>query len=158
MMMETTGIGVVGCGNVSHMYLPVLARMPGVDVVAVADVDAARAQAMRQEYDLPKAVDLDGLLADPAVDVVLNLTPIVAHVEVSRAALAAGKHVYSEKPLATSLAEAVDLVEDARRRGLALACAPDTLLGSGFQVGRDALATVRSDVRWRRRGRCSAAR
>ena len=138
--MERTPIGIMGCGNVSHMYVPVLARIPDVEIVAVADVDAGRAQALVEKYDLPKALRPDELLADPTVEIILNLTPIAMHVEVSKAALAAGKHVYSEKPLATSVEAAVDLVEDASRRGLALACAPDTMLGSGFEVGRQALA------------------
>lgn len=140
-MTDTTGIGVAGCGNVSHMYLPVLARIPDVDVVAVADVDTERAQAVVDKYDLGRAVTPDELLADPAVEIVLNLTPIKFHVEVSKAALAAGKHVYSEKSLATTLAEALDLTADARDRGLALGCAPDTLLGTGFSVGAEALAS-----------------
>lgn len=139
--MESTGIGVVGCGNVSRMYLPILARIPDVDVVAVADVDAARAQQAVEEYDLPRAVSMEELIADPAVDVVLNLTPIVAHTEVSKAALTAGKHVYSEKPLATSVQAARELVDEARHRGLAFGCAPDTLLGSGFEAARQVVAS-----------------
>ncbi|MEQ7127270.1 Gfo/Idh/MocA family oxidoreductase [Actinopolymorpha sp. B11F2] len=139
--MESTGIGIVGCGNVSRMYLPILARIPDVDVVAVADVDAARAQQTVEEFDLPRAMSAEELIADPAVDVVLNLTPIVVHTDVSKAALTAGKHVYSEKPLATSVVAARELVDEARRRGLAFGCAPDTLLGSGFEAAREVVAS-----------------
>jgi predicted dehydrogenase len=139
--MESTGIGIVGCGNVSRMYLPILSRIPDVDVVAVADVDAARAQQTVAEFDLTRALSPEELIADPAVDVVLNLTPIAVHTDVSKAALTAGKHVYSEKPLATSVKAAVDLVEEARQRGLAFGCAPDTLLGSGFEAARQVVAS-----------------
>jgi predicted dehydrogenase len=139
--MESTGIGVVGCGNVSRMYLPILARIPDLDVVAVADVDADRAEQTKNEFDIPRASSPDELIADPAVDIVVNLTPIAVHTKVSKAALTAGKHVYSEKSLATSTAEAAELVEEARRRDLALGCAPDTLMGSGFEVAREAVAS-----------------
>jgi predicted dehydrogenase len=134
-----TGIGVLGCGNVSRMYLPVLTDMTELEVVAVADIDAERARETAKTYGVAKALTPDELLADADVEVVLNLTSIVAHVETTKAALAAGKHVYSEKPLATSVEDAKALVEEAARRGLALGCAPDTMLGSGFQVARDAL-------------------
>jgi predicted dehydrogenase len=135
-----SGIGIVGCGSVSRVYIPVLTRIPDVEIVRVADLDPGRAQAIVQEYELPTAVDPMQLLDDPVVDIVLNLTPIPVHVEVSKAALAAGKHLYSEKPLADDLTSAIAMVGEARQRGLALACAPDTLLGSGFQAARKALA------------------
>lgn len=137
--MQPTGVGVLGCGNVSRMYLPVLTEMTELEVVAVADIDAERAQETAKTYGVPKALTPDELLADADVDLVLNLTSIAAHVETSKAALTAGKHVYSEKPLATSSEDARLLVDEATRRGLRLGCAPDTLLGSGFQVARDAL-------------------
>lgn len=141
--MPPTGIGVLGCGNVSRMYLPVLTAMAEsaqLDLVAVADVDTPRARDTAAEYGVAKATTPDELLADDAVDLVVNLTPIAAHVEVSKAALTSGKHVYSEKPLATRTGDAEALVRSARERGLALACAPDTLLGTGFQAAAAALA------------------
>jgi predicted dehydrogenase len=138
--MTPARIGVIGCGKVSQMYLPVLTGMSSLDVVAVADLDPSSAQAAGEQYAISNIVSPEKLLADPAIEVVLNLTPISAHVAVTRAALAAGKHVYSEKPLATSLQEARELVDEAERRGLALACAPDTLLGTGFQSAWQALA------------------
>jgi predicted dehydrogenase len=137
--MQPLGIGVLGCGNVSRMYLPVLKDMTELEVVAVADVDTERARETAETYGIPKALTPDELLANADVELVLNLTSIAAHVETSKAALAAGKHVYSEKPLAPSLEDAKALVEEAGRRGLALGCAPDTLLGSGFQAGLSAL-------------------
>lgn len=125
------------------MYLPILVRTPMVEVVAVADVDAGAARAMAEAHHVDRAVRPDELLADPSVEIVVNLTPIVAHVATTQAALAAGKHVYSEKPLATSVEEARALVDEAERRGLMLGCAPDTLLGSGFQTAWAALTDGR---------------
>jgi predicted dehydrogenase len=138
--MATARVGILGCGKVSAMYLPILRRSPVLDVAAVADVDAGIAQAVADAHGVPRAVSPESLLADDSIEIVVNLTPIFAHVEMTQAALAAGKHVYSEKSLATSTSEATDLVADADRRGLALACAPDTLLGSGFQAAAAALA------------------
>jgi predicted dehydrogenase len=79
---------------------------------------------------------VDELTGDPSIDIVLNLTPPAAHVDVIRACLAAGKHVYTEKPLATEAADAAELVAEAHRLGLRIGCAPDTFLGSAYQAGR----------------------
>jgi predicted dehydrogenase len=125
------------------MYLPNLVTTAAVEIAAVADVDAATAQAVAQQYQISRAISPDELLADPSIHIVVNLTPISVHVGLTRAALAAGKHVYSEKSLATTVDEARELVADADRRGLALACAPDTLLGTGFQVAWEALRAGR---------------
>ena len=141
--MKSARIGILGCGNVSHMYLPILVRTPAVEIVAVADVDSEAATAAAKQYEVDRAVSPDELLADPSIEIIVNLTPIAAHVESTRAALAAGKHVYSEKSLATSVADAQALLAEAQRRGLALACAPDTLLGTGFAVAREALDSGR---------------
>lgn len=137
--MDATRVGVIGCGAVSGMYLPILARSPYVDVVAFSDVSAEQAQARATEFGIDRVISQDELLADPSIEIVCNLTPIPVHFEVSMAALRAGKHVYSEKSLATSLADAQALVAEAASRGLALGCAPDTLLGTGFQISRKAL-------------------
>ncbi|MFD2081853.1 Predicted dehydrogenase [Actinopolymorpha cephalotaxi] len=139
-MPATTTVGVIGCGQVSHMYLPVLGRMPGVEVAAVADVDQERARQVATKYDVPQATNPRSVLDNADVEVVVNLTPIAVHVEVSRAALTAGKHLWSEKPLAPTLDQARELLAAAEQRGLAVGCAPDTLLGSGFQAARAALA------------------
>jgi predicted dehydrogenase len=136
--MEPARIGILGCGKVSHMYLPVLVRTPAVEIVAVADADADIAQAVAGQYEIPRAVSPDELIADSSIELIVNLTPIAAHVATTRMALAAGKHVYSEKSLAVSVADARDLLAEAEGRGLHLACAPDTLLGTGFSVARTA--------------------
>ncbi len=132
-------IGLLGAGNVTPLYLPNLMPAPGVEVAAISDLDSAAATARAAEYGIPAVLTPDQLLDDPEIELVLNFTPIPAHAETTRRALAAGKHVYCEKPLATTTAEAVSLVEEAERRHLRLGCAPDTLLGSGLQTARAAL-------------------
>lgn len=137
--MEPTRIGVLGCGNVSHMYLPNLVGSSLLEVAGIADIDADTARAVAKKYDIGSAVTPEQLIADPSIEIIVNLTPIVAHVAATTSALAAGKHVYSEKPLTTSVAEARGLIDDAKQRGLAITCAPDTLLASGFQTSLAAL-------------------
>lgn len=128
-------VGLAGCGAVSHQYLPNLLRLPGLDVAAVSDVDADVATKVSEQYEVP-AVSVDDLLADPTIDIVVNLTPIAYHVPVTRDILRAGKHVYSEKSLATTVSEARELLALAEAKGLAVAGAPDTLLGTAFQAAR----------------------
>lgn len=132
-------VGLVGAGGVSPMYLPNLQQAPGIEVAAISDLDLEAAGARAREHGVATVLSPDQLLADPQIELVLNLTPIPVHVAMTRQALEAGKHVWSEKPLATSVPEAVALVEEAGRRGLRLGCAPDTLLGSGLQAARAAL-------------------
>lgn len=133
--MKPTGIGVVGCGNISSTYMEVLGQFRGVRVVACADLDMARAEAQARKFGV-RALTVDALLADPAVEIVLNLTVPRAHAEVARAALLAGKSVYNEKPLAIERAEAAELLALAAERGLRVGCAPDTFLGAGLQTCR----------------------
>jgi predicted dehydrogenase len=105
------------------------------DLVACADLDESQAQALAEAHDL-RVASVDELIGDPSIDLVLNLTPPAAHAAVIRACLAAGKHVYTEKPLATETADAAALVAEAGRAGLRIGCAPDTFLGSAYQAGR----------------------
>lgn len=135
----TTGggrVGVIGCGNISRAYAAKLRALPDLDLVACADIDADRARALAAEFEVPLVLTPDALSAHPEVDVVLNLTVPLAHAEVSGAALEAGRHVYSEKPLALDVAAGAALVELARARDLRLGCAPDTFLGAGLQTCR----------------------
>jgi predicted dehydrogenase len=99
-------------------------------------LDVERAKAKAAEFQIPRVLSFEQILADPQVDVVLNLTVPRAHAQVSLAALEAGKHVYSEKPLATSVEEGRRLVEVAQQKKLRLGCAPDTFMGSGIQTAR----------------------
>lgn len=133
--MKPFGIGVVGCGNISSTYMEVLGQFRGVRVVACADLDMARAEAQARKFGV-RALPVDALLADPAVEIVLNLTVPRAHAAVARAALLAGKSVYNEKPLAIERAEAAELLALAAERGLRVGCAPDTFLGAGLQTCR----------------------
>jgi predicted dehydrogenase len=129
------GVGIIGCGVISAAYLKAAKHFPQIEIVAVADRAPAAAEARAVEFGVP-AVPVDALLADPRIEIVLNLTIPMAHVPVGLAALAAGKHVYSEKPLAVSVAEGRKLVDAARARGLRLGSAPDTFLGGSHQTAR----------------------
>jgi predicted dehydrogenase len=127
-------VGIVGCGVISEHYAK---NAPAFDfeLAVCADIRHSYAEALAAKHGI-RALALDELMADPAIDVVLNLTPPSAHAEVTLAALAAGKHVYSEKPLAPDAATATELVAEAERRGLLIGCAPDTFLGGAFQAAR----------------------
>lgn len=133
--MERVGVGVIGCGVISAAYLAAARHFPVLDVRAVADLNAAAAAARGAEFGIP-AVAIADLLADPAVEIVLNLTVPKAHAAVGLQAIEAGKHVHSEKPLGIGFAEGARLVEAAAARGLRLGCAPDTFLGGAHQEAR----------------------
>lgn len=138
MSVQTTTIGVIGCGNISDAYLRGAARSALIRVKAVADIKPEAATAKAEAYGL-RAVPVDALLADPEIEIVVNLTIPQAHAPVSLQVLNAGKHVYLEKPLATRFAEAKPVMQAAAAKGLRIGCAPDTFLGAGHQVCRAAL-------------------
>jgi predicted dehydrogenase len=138
-MSGPVGVGVVGTGVISEEYLRNLTAFPDVRVLAVADLDPARAAARAAAHGVPRSSTVDDLLADPDIGLVVNLTVPAAHVEVSTAAIEAGKHVWVEKPLGLDLPGARALLDLAARRGLRVACAPDTLLGAGWQTARRAV-------------------
>ncbi len=131
-------VGVVGVGVISQQYFEHFPSLPGLSLVAVADLDVDRAQAVGAAQGV-RGTSVDELLAADDVDVVLNLTIPAAHADVATRALAAGKHVYGEKPLAMSTAEAEPVLEAARAAGLRVGSAPDTVLGTGIQTARAAL-------------------
>ena len=133
--MKSVSVGVIGCGNISAAYLKAAKAFPILDIVALSDANPEAAQARAAEFGVP-ARPVDAVLADPAVAVILNLTVPKAHVEVGLRAIAAGKHVHSEKPLGVTVAEARTLVEAAKAKGLRLGCAPDTFLGGAHQTAR----------------------
>jgi predicted dehydrogenase len=133
--MDTLGIGIIGCGNISTTYLTLAPLFRGLQVRAVADMNMAAAQARAAEYGV-QAQSVEDLLANPALDLVINLTIPDAHFAVSQAILQAGKHVYSEKPLTLSLEDGLALRDLAAARGLRLGCAPDTFLGGAHQQAR----------------------
>lgn len=133
--MKRLGIGVIGCGNIASTYLRNAALFPGVELRACADMQPEAAQRRAAEYGL-RALSVDALLAADDVDLVLNLTVPNAHFDVSIAALSAGKHVFTEKPLAATAAEGRKLVAEAKQRNLAIGSAPDTFLGAAGRLAR----------------------
>jgi predicted dehydrogenase len=139
-------LGVVGAGNISGQYSTSLARLPQLRVTAVCDLDRTRAEALAAQHEGARTVALPELLAADDVDLVLVLTLPATHADVARDALAAGKHVYVEKPLATSVAEGREVVKAAAEAGLRAGCAPDTVLGTGIQTARAAVDAGRIGV------------
>jgi predicted dehydrogenase len=128
-------IGVVGCGNISTAYLRNAPLFGGVQITACADIFPEAAARRAAEFGL-RAMDVEGLMAAPDVDLILNLTVPAAHYDVSMQALSAGKHVFTEKPLAVTAEAGRSLVQEAARRGLALGSAPDTFLGAAGRTAR----------------------
>jgi predicted dehydrogenase len=132
-------VGIVGCGAISAQYLKTLNRLEVLHLVAVADLDFARAQTVSASCPGVRALDVDDLLQDPEVDLVFNLTTPAAHTEVALCAIRHGKHVYGEKPLATTTADGCAVLQAATHAGVRLGCAPDTVLGTGLQTARKAI-------------------
>jgi predicted dehydrogenase len=133
---QTVKVGIVGCGNISPAYFKGCRAFPILDVVACADIDMARAEARAAEFGVARAVTVDDLLHDPEIQIVVNLTIPRAHKAVNLAAIAAGKHVYVEKPLAVARRDGAETLAAARAQGVRVGCAPDTFLGGGIQTCR----------------------
>lgn len=127
-------VGIMGCGDISAAYLERADQLPEIEICAVADLDSARARARAEAFQVPRVLAPEALVTDAEIQVVLNLTPPAAHGAVSLAALRAGKHVYSEKPLALDRAAGREILREATARHLAVGCAPDTFLGAGLQT------------------------
>ncbi|MBB6408510.1 putative dehydrogenase [Mesorhizobium sangaii] len=133
--MEKLGVGVIGCGNIAMTYMRNAALFAGVELKACADISADAAALRAREYGI-RAMGVDALLADSEIGLVLNLTIPAVHFDVTMSALSAGKHVFTEKPLATSAADGQLLVSEAKSRGLLLGSAPDTFLGAAGRRAR----------------------
>ena len=127
-------IAVVGCGYVSDHYLETLPNHQNLELLGVTDLKPERAQVLAKHYGLKVYNSLEAILADPAVQLVVNLTDPENHFAVSKASLLAGKHVYSEKPLSIALDEAHELVDLAARQGLLLSSAPCSVLSETAQT------------------------
>ncbi|WP_223628265.1 Gfo/Idh/MocA family protein [Microbacterium sp. EST19A] len=138
------GVGIIGAGNISDQYLSNLTTFPDVRVLAIADVIQERAKAQAEKYGVPRSGGVDVVLDDPDIDIVVNLTIPAVHVEVSEAIIAAGKHVWTEKPIGVSREESRGLLEKADAAGLRVGVAPDTVLGPGVQTAKRAIA--RGDI------------
>lgn len=139
-MSKTVKIGLVGCGKISGIYLQNLTgKHDHVEVVACADLVEANAMAAAEAYHIPRVMTFDEMLAWDEIDLILNLTVPRAHFEITKKALSAGKHVYSEKPLAITFAEGEELCRIAEEKGLCLGCAPDTFMGAGIQTAKQCI-------------------
>ena len=134
-----TDIGIVGLGVISRQYLDTLLPASSVRIAAVADLDVARAEVAAEAIPGCRALTTAELLADPGIRTVLNLTIPAAHAEVALAAIAHGKDVYGEKPLAATFADAARITDAAAAAGVRVGGAPDTVLGTGVQTARAAI-------------------
>ncbi|MHC2998584.1 Gfo/Idh/MocA family protein [Microbacterium sp. HJ5] len=143
-MAAPVGVGIIGAGNISDQYLTSLTRFPDVKVLAIGDLLEDRARDQAAKYGVPRAGGVDVVLGDPDIEIVVNLTIPAVHVEVSEAILAAGKHVWTEKPIGVDRASSLAMLEKADAAGLRVGVAPDTVLGPGVQTAKRAIA--RGDI------------
>lgn len=158
MAEHALSVAVVGCGNISAAYGETMSAYRSVRIAGATDVDASLSTAFVERFGGVAYPSLDDVLADPAVDAIVNLTFPAVHAEVTTAALNAGKHVHSEKPLAGNYASARTLVDLAADQGLRLSCSPITFLGEAQQamwrlVESGAIGRVRvayAEVNWNR--------
>ena len=134
-------IGIVGCGVISEIYLTNMTSIFSeiLEPYVCADIDPNAAQLRAKQFGIKPAANVDELLSDPMVDIVLNLTVPAAHAEISKKALLAGKHSYSEKPIAINMKDGEELLFLAEKNGLFIGAAPDTFLGGGLQTCRKLL-------------------
>ena len=131
-------VGVLGAGAIAPPYYMAMAAWPQLDLRCCASRGMASAKLAATKYGI-KAVTFEVMLVDPEIDCIVNLTPVQAHFQTSKAILEAGKHLYSEKPLAAAFAEAEELIALAKARGLRIGCAPDTFFGAAHQEARAAI-------------------
>ncbi|MBE0578009.1 Gfo/Idh/MocA family oxidoreductase [Devosia sp.] len=135
------GVGIIGTGNISSAYLRAItghenmAGFPVLDIKGLADMRPEASQARAAEFGL-QSMSIDEMLGSSDIQLIINLTIPRAHVDVGLRALAAGKHVYSEKPLGINYAEGRKLLDAATRAGLRIGSAPDTFLGGSHQQAR----------------------
>src|SRR5688572_21794971 len=132
--MNRLGAAIIGCGNIARPYAQNIITYPHIKLVGVADIDAQRASEFAAEFNCQAYPSVEALLADSATDLVVNLTIPHVHAAISTQALEAGKHVYSEKPMALDAADAQRLVALARERGLRLGCSPSVFMGEASQT------------------------
>ena len=129
------GVGFIGVGVISDTYLENLNSFPDVKVLILGDLDTERAASQAEKHGVPASGTAQDVLDHPDVQVVVNLTIPAVHTEISSAAIAAGKHVWTEKPLGLDRESTAALLKQADEAGLRVGCAPDTVLGAG-EIGR----------------------
>jgi predicted dehydrogenase len=135
--MKKTAIGIVGCGNISGIYFKNLCtRFGNVEVKACTDLVVERARAKSDQYPGVVSATLDEILADPNIEIVVNLTTPPGHFQVAMQVVEAGKSVHNEKPLVLTRDEGQQLLDAAAARGVRVGCAPDTFMGGGIQTCR----------------------
>ena len=133
--MKPVKVGVVGCGDICDIYFKNIAKFDNLEAVACADLILERAQKKAETYGC-KAMTVNEIMSSPEVEVILNLTIPAAHHDIDMAALHAGKHVYSEKPLSITMEDAKEILDLAKKKNLLVGCAPDTFLGARMQTMR----------------------
>lgn len=136
MAVDPVKLGLVGCGNISGIYCENAQKLEAVELAACADLMPERAEQRAAEFDIPKVCTTEELLADPEIEIVLNLTVPKVHAEVALAAIEAGKSVYNEKPLAITREDGAKIVAAAKKKGVLVGGAPDTFMGAGIQTCR----------------------
>lgn len=134
MSQKKLGVAILGCGNIAAAYAENLATYPEIELVGMADLDVIRAEALAEQFNCQAYPSIETMLADDRVELVVNLTIHHAHKETTARCLEAGKHVHSEKPLALTYADAAELVELARQKGVRLGCSPFTYMGEAQQT------------------------
>ena len=137
--MDTVKIAMIGVGDISGIYLKnITGTFNGqIELIGVCDLVRSKAEAAQEKYGIDKIYEtMDEAFADPRVDIILNLTRPYEHYAVTKAALEAGKHVYSEKPLGVDMEEGLELTALAAKNSLLLGGAPDTFLGASIQTCR----------------------
>jgi predicted dehydrogenase len=132
--VEKMKVGIVGCGNISHIYLKNSSKFTNYEIVAVADLMIDRAKEQAEKYGIKKAYTTEQLLRDEDVELIINLTIPSVHAEIAIKAMEQGKHVYGEKPLAVTREEGKQMLDIAKEKGVYLGNAPDTFLGAGIQT------------------------
>lgn len=135
-MSDKVKIGVIGCGNISEIYLQQAKTFDILEIKAVSDVDIQRAKAKAKAHQIPHVYSVDELLNDPEIEIVLNITPPGAHAEIGLRAVNVGKSVYNEKPLTIHRQDALKILEIAKSKNLRVGGAPDTFMGAGLQTCR----------------------
>ena len=135
-MADKVKVGVIGCGAISGAYLGMAKNFPVVEMAACADINPEAAKKKATEFGIPRVCSVDELIADPSIQIILNLTVPKAHVPIAMKALQAGKHTYAEKPLGINRREAEPMMALAVKKKLRIGCAPDTFMGAGVQTAR----------------------